>query len=571
MRAHHTCHRAFTGMAILAVSACSRTHPVTGLALTASLESAMHSARARVAAGDTAGALELLTDAASRTARGPDRDLIHGHIGALGNEAALLGDLAALRAASGDTAGARAALDRLLFSGGYYELLDSLERSPFYRSLNASAIAPEFRQALAAQRRTWRDSAFVTPYRDTIPLDERVAGVALVWAEARYSFAGLGRPGIANWDSVYRATLTRVTKPMDTWGYYQEVERMLFALDDDHTDVMQLPQPLRKHRAGVPLDSRLVDGHVIVTRVRSAALAALGVRPGQEVVTIDGLTPERHVAERVPPQLGYVTPQARAANTFGWQLWLGEAGTTFCVRLRNLDGTEQDVTLHRDGWADAIRDPVVEARMLDGRIGYLALNTFGDPRASAMIDSAMATLGDLRGLIVDTRRNSGGSQDAGWHLLSQFMTAPYVQVEQYSSSYIGIWRAWGGLPPHVPLPERVVKPDPRVHRSYPLLWLVGPRTASAAEGVAALAEQSGVATTVGETTFGSTGQPILVPLPGGGTARVRVEEERFNDGRIYTRRGISPQVPISVTLEGLKAGRDEVLEGAMAIMRQKLR
>jgi len=567
---HIAGRRALALAVALASAGCVRSRPVSGLALATDLETVTRSARERLAAHDTAGALSLLDDAARRTARGTARDLIHGHIGALEGEAAVLGDLAALRAAAGDTAGAREAFDRLLFDGGYYELLDSLERSPFYRALNASAAGPRWRQALGQLRRTWRDSAFVSPYRDTLPLEERVAGVALVWAEARYSFVGFGRPGGRTWDSVFTATVARVTGPMDTWEYYQAIERMLFALDDDHSDVMQLPPPLRHHRAGVPLDARRVDGHVIVTRVRSPSLAALGVRPGQEVVAIDGLAPERHVADRVPAQLGFITPQAQDANTYGWQLWLGDSGTAVGVRLRDPDGAEQEVSLRRGGWTDAFPDPVVEARLLDGGIGYLALNTFGDPRAAGLIDSAMTLLGELRGLIVDTRRNSGGSQDAGWHLLSQFITAPFVQVEQYSSAYVGIWRAWGGLPPRVPLPERVISPDASHHRSYPLLWLIGPRTASAAEGVAALAEQTAAATTVGETTFGSTGQPILVPLPGGGMARVRVEEERFNDGRSYTGRGIPPQVPIPVTLPGLRAGRDEVLEGALALMRAKL-
>jgi len=561
---------AATAVAVLIAAACSNQPPVVGLTLATDLEAATRSAREHLAAHDTVGALRILTAASERTARSPGRDLIHGHIGALESEATLLGDLAALRASTGDTAGARGAFDRLLFGGGYYQLLDSLEQSPFYGALNASADAPRWRHALRELRRTWRDSAFVSPYRDTLPLEERVVGVALVWAEARYSFVGLGLQGEANWDSVFTATIARVTRPMDTWEYYQEVERMLFTLDDDHSDVMQLPPPLRRHRAGVPLDARRVDGHVIVTRVRSPSLAALGVRVGQEVVAIDGLPAERHVAERVPPQLGVATPQARDANTYGWQLWLGDSGTVLRARLRDADGVEQEVALRRGGWTDATRDPAVEARLLDQGIGYLALNSFGDPRTSALIDSAMATLGELHGLIVDTRRNSGGSQDAGWHLLSQFLTAPYTQVEQYSSAYLGIWRAWGGLAPRVPLPERIVRPDSVVHRSYPLLWLIGPRTASAAEGVAALAEQTGAATTVGETTFGSTGQPILVPLPGGGMARVRVEEERFNDGRVYTHRGITPQIPIPVSLAGLREGRDEVLEGALALMRQKL-
>jgi C-terminal processing protease CtpA/Prc len=554
---------------VVLAGSCAHRGPVTGHALATRLERASRSARARLAAHDTTGALRLLRDAARGTARGAERDLIHGHLEARAYEAEVLGDLAALSAATGDTAGARATFERLLLTSGSYGLLDSLERSPFYRALDATSAGGGGRRTLGRLRRTWRDSAFVSPYRDTLPLGERLAGIALVWAEARYSFVGLGGQG-ASWDSVFLATLARVTRPMDTWGYYQEVERLLFALDDDHSDVMQLPAPLRRHRAGVPLDARRVDGHVIVTRLRSPSLSALGVRVGQEIVAIEGLTPERYVAERVPPQLGFSTPQARDANTYGWQLWLGEAGTELRLRLRDPDGTEREAALHRDGWTDIVRDPVVEARMLEDGIGYLALNSFGDPRAGALIDSSLATLGELRGLIVDTRRNSGGSQDAGWHLLARFIRQPFVQVEQYSSAYVGIWRAWGGLPPRVPMPERILVPDLSRHRDYPLLWLIGPRTASAAEGVAAMAEQTGAATTVGETTFGSTGQPLLVPLPGGGVARIRVEEERFNDGRAYTRRGIPPMVPIPVTVEGLRAGRDEVLEGALALMRRKL-
>jgi C-terminal processing protease CtpA/Prc len=230
----------------------------------------------------------------------------------------------------------------------------------------------------------------------------------------------------------------------------------------------------------------------------------------------------------------------------------------------------RDVRIRRGGWTDAERDPPVVARRLDGGIGYLALNTFGDPRVSTLADSALATLGTLRGLVVDTRLNSGGSQDAGWHLISQWLTQPFVQDRQFSSAYVAIWRAWGGGAVRVPMPERVVKPHPSVHRAIPLIWLVGPRTASAAEGVAALVEQTGVGVTLGEPTYGSTGQPILVPLPGGGRARVRVEEERFNDGRVYTRRGIQPMVSAPVTAEGIRAGRDEVLERALEELRRRL-
>ncbi len=558
-----------SGAGLFAAS-CATTPRSSGADLASWLESTRVQARVRAAARDTLGALLLLRGAARGTAAGAQRDLIHGHLGALDAEASVLADLAALSAAAGDSATARATFERLASECDAYAVLDSLERSPFYRSLAATSTAPDWLDRLRRARRTWRDSAFVTPYRDTLPVEERLAGVALVWAETRYSYVDLGGSHAPDWDSVFTSTLARVARPMDTWTYYQEIERMLFSLDDDHSDVARLPGPLRRHRTGLPLESRRVEGHVLITRVRSASLGALGVRPGQEVVAIDGFPPERYVAERLPPQLGFSTPQARDAHTFGWQLWLGERDSTLQVRLRDPEGTERVVPIRRGGWADDVRDSTVCARMLGEGIGYLALNSFSDPRAVALVDSALGGLRGLRGLIVDTRRNSGGSQEAGWRVISRFLKRRYVQTEQFSAAYVAIWRAWGGLPPQVPIPERILEPDRSMHLDCPLLWLIGPYTASAAEGVAAMAEQTGVATTVGERTFGSTGQPLLFPLPGGGLARVRTEEERFNDGRSYTRRGITPQVPIAVTADGLRAGRDEVLEGALALMRRRL-
>ncbi len=551
-------------------AACHRRAPETGAQLAHALLATQRSAQTVRASGNVLRAEQMLADAAGRTARGTARDLVHGHIGARAGRAAVLAELAAARAALGDTTGALAAFDRMLFEAADPDVLDSLQRSPRYAELSSIPGVAERAGQLRAARRWRGDSAFVSPYRDTIPVEERLSGLALVWAEMRYGFVGQGSAGAVDLDSAYRATVPRLLRPMDTWAFYQEIERFMALAADNHTDVMELPPPLRRHRASVPLDTRRVDGRVLVVRVRSASLAALGVAAGQEVLALDGLAPDAYVAAHVPPQFAVHTPQARDVVTFGWRMWLGDSGTVVTVRLRAPNGEPRDVRIRRGGWSDAQRDPPVAARRMDGGIGYLALNTFSDPRVSALADCALATLGELRALVVDTRLNGGGSQDAGWHLISQWLSRPYVQDQQFSNAYVAIWRAWGGGTVRVPMPERVVQPHPTVHRTIPLIWLVGPRTASAAEGVAALVEQTGVGVTLGEPTFGSTGQPILVPLPGGGRARVRVEEERYNDGRVYTRRGIMPMIAVPVTADGLRAGKDEVLDRALEEVRRRL-
>jgi hypothetical protein len=72
---------------------------------------------------------------------------------------------------------------------------------------------------------------------------------------------------------------------------------------------------------------------------------------------------------------------------------------------------------------------------------------------------------------------------------------------------------------------------------------------------------------VGEATGGSTGQPLLVRLPGGGSARICTKRDTYPDGSEWVGVGIPPSVEVHPTVVGIRAGRDEVLERAIALLR----
>lgn len=97
----------------------------------------------------------------------------------------------------------------------------------------------------------------------------------------------------------------------------------------------------------------------------------------------------------------------------------------------------------------------------------------------------------------------------------------------------------------------------------PLAILIGPITWSAVEDFLVGLHGAGRATLFGQPTHGSTGQPLWVDLPGGGGAAICTRRCMYPDGKEFVGLGIQPDVPISTTVAGLRAGRDEVLDAAL--------
>jgi C-terminal processing protease CtpA/Prc len=75
-------------------------------------------------------------------------------------------------------------------------------------------------------------------------------------------------------------------------------------------------------------------------------------------------------------------------------------------------------------------------------------------------------------------------------------------------------------------------------------------------------------TIVGEPTGGSTGQPLMFKLPGGGAARVCTKRDTYPDGKDFVGVGVQPQVLVRPTIADFRAGRDTVLEAALDFLRK---
>ncbi|KAB2956856.1 MAG: hypothetical protein F9K16_14505 [Thermoanaerobaculia bacterium] len=158
--------------------------------------------------------------------------------------------------------------------------LASLHADPRWAGLLAAA------GALAANdRRIWGGAAFETPYRDELPEEERIAGLARYWAEVRSNFAFFDQVPELDWDAAFLETLPKVRAAKSTADYYRELQALNARLHDGHTNVYP-PRDLRPRFYTKPaLRTAKIEGKVLITRLLDPALASAGLAPGLEVVS----------------------------------------------------------------------------------------------------------------------------------------------------------------------------------------------------------------------------------------------------------------------------------------------
>ena len=103
----------------------------------------------------------------------------------------------------------------------------------------------------------------------------------------------------------------------------------------------------------------------------------------------------------------------------------------------------------------------------------------------------------------------------------------------------------------------------KVIYTRPIVLLADESTFSCAEDfcVDFLTMKRGVI--AGAKTAGSSGNPLMVKLPGGGVALVCTKQDLFPDGREYVGFGIKPDIEIKPTIKDIIQNIDPVLEVAI--------
>ncbi|HEX8189247.1 MAG TPA: S41 family peptidase [Pyrinomonadaceae bacterium] len=206
--------------------------------------------------------------------------------------------------------------------------------------------------------------------------------------------------------------------------------------------------------------------------------------------------------------------------------------------------------------------------VLPGNVGRLSLLSFGDEKIVGEFESVYPDILKTDALVIDIRGNGGGNGSNGFDILAHFTDRPFKTPAWKTREYLPTFRAWGRREGWHAGPAEEVKPKGGRHYSKPVVLLTSAKTFSAAEDFAVAFDYMRRGKIVGEPTGGSTGQPLFFDLPGGGRARVCTKRDTYPDGREFVGGGVQPHVPAHPTVADFRAGRDTVLEVALAELRK---
>jgi carboxyl-terminal processing protease len=421
---------------------------------------------------------------------------------------------------------------------------------------------------LRIQERLWTsEPGQALAFTSSLSEDAKIAGLSTVWSEARFNFAYFDRQPNLDWNQTYLDYISKVRSTTSTEEYYRVLMRFVALLKDGHTNVYP-PQAIRDAFYGGPgLHTRLVDKSVVVTGVDDPALLTQGWHVGDVILKIDGEDIQRYASREIAPYQSSSTPQDLEVRTFNYALLSGRAGSSFHVTVRNREGKDEDRTLTRLTLQDQAKlktAPPASFNMRPDGIAVLTINEFDDTEGTKALLANLSSVASSKGLVIDVRANGGGSTPVD--LLQVLTRKPVRGALVQTRSYVAAYRAKGVLPGWTAVPPFEVPPDPAHHVDVPVAVLTGAQTFSAAEDFVAAFDAMHRGITLGETTAGSTGQPLFFQLPGGGSARVCTRNDQASDGTVFEGIGLRPTISVSPTVASIQQGTDTVLDRAAAAL-----
>lgn len=338
------------------------------------------------------------------------------------------------------------------------------------------------------------------------------------------------------WDIVHE---NYVDQPLDDTTLMRgAISGMIRALGDPHSSYMDpnayeiFVTPLSGDLEGIGAVVEQAGDYVrIVSPLPGSPAEAAGVRPGDLIVKVDD------------------------TDITGMDYVL------VVTMVRGPAGTTVHLTIQREGEAqllefDIVRARItiasVESRMLDGNVGYVKINDFGEKTTGELKDQLQALLAQNPvGLVLDLRGNPGGYLDTGIEVASQFIADGVVIRERFGD---GREKAYDAIPGGLAT-------------KIPLVVLIDKGSASASEIVAGAIQDTQRGTILGETSYGKGSVQTIRPLSGeNGVVRVTIARWLTPEGRSIHKLGITPDVVVELTEDDRAAQRDLQLDEALKLL-----
>jgi carboxyl-terminal processing protease len=379
-----------------------------------------------------------------------------------------------------------------------------------------------------------------------------------VWKKVNDTYFDPAFGGV-DWKGVHDRYGPRIAAAEKDEDFYRLVNAMLWELKVSHANLVPpgsiaFYEPLVFAEGSPGINVRLLDGKAVVTSVKPGSPAhEAGLSPGYVIQAVDGISIEQIVQEaesRPSPPFNSRGQVAKTTKALLGRIY-GASGTEVLIAWSDKDGTKREQKISREKRSGRAVGPgglfffaiEFEARGLDNGIGYIRLNTL-QPQLAAQVSRAIESMGDLRGIILDLRGNSGGEIERMPELFLEERTWLYMRKTRDAETkafFDAADDAYKG----------------------PLVLLIDALSGSASELLAAGLQAAGRAVVVGERSPGSVMESDTMIFPNGAVFMYPVARLATPDGTVLEGHGVVPDVEAGLDREMLLKGVDSQLDAAV--------
>lgn len=358
-----------------------------------------------------------------------------------------------------------------------------------------------------------------------------------------------------NWNAIMTEYIPRFVNAANELEYKKTAQSLIGRIHDTHANVWGNDATLNQDRGlrAASLRIRFVEGKAVVTEYWNKTGAQTGLIPGDVIESVNGTSVEDLISQRLEyyPASNYPTK----LHDIGVHLLRTNANTINVVYRR--DGVSTPATLQTYPWETTINLnyvyhlPIQRFRYVTQDIAYLYPGSLTDGE----IENYIPQMSGSRGLIIDWRCYPSTFDTMtvlGNYLLGE--VKPFVKFTKGNNIAPGRFIFAG---------ESSIGDVSGTNYTGKVVILVNELSQSSAEFHSMAFRAVPGAIVIGSTTAGADGNISYFYLPGNVRTAISGIGIYYPDGTETQRVGIVPDIVKEPTIQGIKDGRDEVLERAI--------
>lgn len=360
-----------------------------------------------------------------------------------------------------------------------------------------------------------------------------------------------------NWNTTLKEYIPKFIQAKDELEYELAAVQIIGDIKDTHANLWDGNEKIKEMRGTYypPFHVQFIEDKLVVTDYYNPELAAVAeLKPGDAITHINGKTTESIVNSL----RGYYPASNDAAKmrNISTDLLRSKDSQISIQYVSDGQKKQKDLMLYLQDSLNMYRwyrrDDALCYKLLDGNIGYITLKSIKESDIAAIKEAFKGA----KGIIIDIRNYP--STFVPFSLGTYFVSS--------STPFVKFTNGNIDNPGEFTFTEPIKIPKSGKSFSGKLVVIVNELSQSQAEYTAMAFRAGNNTTIIGSTTAGADGNVSSIVLPGGLRTMISGIGVYYPDGKETQRIGIVPDLEVKPTINGIKNGKDELLEKAIELI-----